>query len=142
MRGYSFIPQLHLSCVYRSFSQRKKGWSHMLRRISAFYRRHFLSQMIHEPNAFFAYLNYKLWNVIQITVEICNLDGEMWFSCVWVMHLFWFSYSTILTFWWALQSCLGKCVCFNLHCLWFIFCLFGETSPTIMIFFLKLTHWL
>lgn len=27
-------------------------------------------------------LSYKLWNVIQITVEICNLHGEMWLSFI------------------------------------------------------------
>lgn len=79
-----FHPTITSPPCLQIFSQRKKGSSHMLCRISVFFT--FFSQRIFELNTFFTDLNYKLWNAIQITVEICNLV-EMWFLCVWVMHL-------------------------------------------------------
>ena len=59
-----FHPTITSLLCLQIFSQRKKGWSHMWCRISAFYSNHIFPQRIYQLNAFFTYLNYNLWNVI------------------------------------------------------------------------------
>lgn len=58
MGGYSFIPQLHLFCVYRSVHRGRRDCLACRKGFQCF--RTFFSQRIFELNSFFTQLNYVL----------------------------------------------------------------------------------